>query len=145
MAGWIETYRGMVTTWHCDHQGHMNTVQYYAMFDQAGWHMIQRSGMRRERLEAEHTGFVDVRMELDFIGEMMVNDPVLIESGIEKIGTTSLTFRSRMTNPSTGEVVARGRCTSVCFDLAARAKRPIPDDIRAGMEALLVGESWGDG
>lgn len=142
MAGWIETYRGMVTNWHCDHQGHMNTVQYYGMFDQAGWHMIQRSGVRRARIEAENMGFVDVRMELDFIGEMMVNDPVLIESGIEKIGTTSFTYRSRMTNPSTGEVVARGRCTTVCFDLAARAKQAIPDDIRAGMETLLVGETW---
>lgn len=138
MAGWIETYRGMVTTWHCDHQGHMNTVQYYGMFDQAGWHMIQRSGLRRERLEAERTGFVDVRMELDFIGEMMVNDPVLIESGIEKVGNTSITFRSRMKNAVTGEIVARGRCTSVCFDLDKREKKRIPDDVRAGFEALRV-------
>ena len=140
MGGWIETYRGMVTAWHCDHQGHMNTVQYYAMFDQAGWHMIQRSGVRRERLEAERLGFVDVRMELDFIGEMMVNDPVLIECGVAKIGNTSLTYVSRMMNVATGEIVSRGRCTTVCFDLAERVKKAIPDDIRAGLEALLVGE-----
>ena len=140
MAGWIETYRGMVTAWHCDHQGHMNTVQYYGMFDQAGWHMIQRSGVRRERLEAEHMGFVDVRMELDFLGEMVVNDPVLIESGIEKVGNSSITFRSRMKNAATGEIVARGRCTTVCFDLQARRKQAIPDDIRAGFEALLVAD-----
>jgi len=138
MAGWIETYRGMVTTWHCDHQGHMNTVQYYGMFDQAGWHMIQRSGVRRERLEAEGIGFVDVRMELDFIGEMMVNDPVLIESGVEKVGNTSLTLRSRMKNAATGEIVSRARCTTVCFDLGKREKKVLPDDIRAGLQALLV-------
>lgn len=140
MSGWIETYRGMVTAWHCDHQGHMNTVQYYGMFDQAGWHMIQRSGVRRERLEAEHTGFVDVRVELDFIGEMMVNDPVLIESAVVKIGNTSFSYVSRMTNAATGEVVSKARTITVCFDLDKREKKVLPDDVRAGLEARLVTE-----
>jgi len=138
MTGWIETHRNVVTAWDCDHQGHMNTVKYYEKFDVAGWHMIQRSGATRTRLEADGTGCVDVRMELDFIGEMMVNDLLLIESGVEKIGNTSFTFRHRMTNVNTGEVVARGRCTTVYFDLAKRSKTPLPDDIRAGLEALLI-------
>jgi acyl-CoA thioester hydrolase len=140
LSGWIETYRGVVTAWNCDHQGHMNTVEYYGMFDQAGWHMIQRSGVKRKRLEAEQIGFVDVRMELDFIGEMVVNDPVLIESSVEKIGGKSFTFRSRMSNVGTGEITARGRCTTVHFDLANRVSRTIPDDIRAGLENLLIKE-----
>ncbi len=141
MAGWIETHRNVVTAWDCDHQGHMNTVKYYEKFDVAGWHMIQRSGATRLRLAGENIGFVDVRMELDFLGEMMANDLILIESGVEKIGNTSFTFRSRMTNVATGELVARGRCTTVCFDLAKRQKQPIPGDIRAGLEGLLVGEA----
>ena len=140
MGGWIETHRNVVTAWDCDHQGHMNTVRYYEKFDVAGWHMIQRSGARRERLDAEGIGFVDVRMELDFIGEMMANDPFLIESGVERIGDTSFTFRSRMANVNTGGIVARGRCATVCFDLAKREKKPLPDDIRAGLRALLIAD-----
>ena len=138
MSGWIESHRCMVTAWDCDHQGHMNAVRYYAMFDQAGWHMIQRAG---GRVGAGAMGFVDVRVELDFLGEMMVNDPVLIESGVEGIGRTSLTYRSRMSNAATGAPTARARCTTVCFDLAARRKRPIPDDVRAGLETLLLAEA----
>ncbi len=140
MCGWIETHRNVVTAWDCDHQGHMNTVKYYEKFDVAGWHMIQRSGAQRQRLDDEGTGFVDVRMELDFIGEMMVNDPLLIESGVEKVGDTSFTFRHRMTNVNTGEIVALGRCTTVHFDLVKRASKTIPDDIRKGLEALLISE-----
>ncbi len=140
MNGWVETHRCMVTAWDCDHQGHMHAVRYYAMFDQAGWHMIQRAGASRARIDADGIGFVDVRVELDFIAETVVNDPVLIESGVEKIGQSSLTYRSRMSNPTSGQITARARCTTVCFDLAARRKRPIPADIRAGLEKLLPGE-----
>ena len=138
MGEWIETHRSMVTAWDCDHQGHMNTVQYYAKFDQAGWHMIQRSGITRERLESEGLGFVDVRVEIDFIAEMLVNDPLMIESGIEKLGRSSVTFRSRMRNVTTGTVTARARCTTLCFDLGNRVKKSIPDDIRILLERLTI-------
>ena len=138
MGGWIETHRAMVTTWDCDHQGHMNAVQYYAKFDQAGWHMIQRSGITRERLEGEGLGFVDVRVEIDFIAEMLVNDPLVIESGIEKLGRSSVTFRSIMRNVTTGTLTARARCTTLCFDLGKRAKIAIPDDIRTLLERLTI-------
>ena len=140
MGGWIETHRSMVTAWDCDHQGHMNAVQYYAKFDMAGWHMIQRSGVTRERLEADNLGFVDVRVEIDFVGEMVVNDPLVIESGVEKLGNSSLTFRSTMRHATTGAVTARLRCTTLCFDLAERVKKRIPDDIRAHLEPLVVGD-----
>ena len=140
MGGWIETHRNVVTAWDCDHQGHMNAVRYYEKFDAAGWHMIQRGGAPRALLEARGIGFVDVRMELDFVGELMANDPFTIESGVERIGETSITFRSRMSNANTGEIVARGRCTTVCFDLARREKTPVPDDVRAGLRALSIAD-----
>ncbi len=138
MQGWIETHRSMVTAWDCDHQGHMNAVQYYVRFDQAGWHMIQRAGITRQRLDDGGLGFVDVRVEIDFVAEMMVNDPLVIESGVEKLGKTSLTYRSRMSNVTTGEVTARARATTLCFDLAGRVKTAIPDDMRELLERLRI-------
>ncbi len=116
----------------------MNTVQYYAKFDQAGWQMIQRMGAQRQRLDRENRGFVDVRVELEFLDEMVVNDPVLIECGIERIGSTSFTYVSRMRNVNTGRITSRGRCTTVHFDLKLRQKVPLPDDLRASLEAHLV-------
>ncbi|MDE0241422.1 MAG: thioesterase family protein, partial [bacterium] len=115
-------------------------VQYYAKFDMAGWHMIQRSGVTRERLEADSLGFVDVRVEIDFVGEMVVNDPLVIESGVEKLGNSSLTFRSTMRHATTGAVTSRLRCTTLCFDLVERVKKTIPDDIRARLEPLVIGD-----
>ncbi len=138
MPGYIETYRGMVTSWHCDHQGHMNTVQFHAMFDQAGWQLLTQAGYGAERLRVDKRGFVDVRMVLEYGGEMTVGDPVVIDSGVIKLGTTSLTYRSRMRRGNDGEIVSTATCTSVHFDLDNRVKTAISDDLRPAFEALMV-------
>lgn len=143
MDGYIETYRGMVTAWHCDHQGHMNTVQFHGMFDQAGWQLLTQAGYGAERLRRENTGFVDVRMVLEYLGEMLVGDPVVIESGVLKLGTTSLTYYSRMRRGNQGQIVSTATCTAVHFDLQGRTKTPIPDDIRPALEALRVDDGVG--
>ena len=44
MKGFIETYRGVVYPWHCDHQGHLNTMHYVGMFDMAFWHHLSALG-----------------------------------------------------------------------------------------------------
>ena len=138
MPGYIETYRGMVTAWNCDHQGHMNTVQFYAKFDEAGWQLLTQIGYGAERLRADKRGFVDVKAVLEYGGEMIVGDPVVIESGVVTLGTTSLTYHSRMRRGNEGEIVSTATCTTVHFDLENRVKTAIPDDLRPAIEALMV-------
>ena len=138
MGEWIETHRSMVTALGLRPPG---SHEYGAVLRQirpGGLAHDQRSGITRERLESEGLGFVDVRVEIDFIAEMLVNDPLMIESGIEKLGRSSVTFRSRMRNVTTGTVTARARCTTLCFDLGNRVKKSIPDDIRILLERLTI-------
>ena len=33
MGKLIETHRGVIYPWQCDHQGHLNTAQYVGIFD----------------------------------------------------------------------------------------------------------------
>ena len=35
-TGLVETYRGAVYPWHCDHVGHMNVMWYVGKFDEIG-------------------------------------------------------------------------------------------------------------
>ena len=126
----------MVLAGDCDHQGHMNAVQFYAKFDMAGCHMIHRSGITRPRLD--NLGLVDVRVEIDFVSKMVVNDPLVTESGVEKLGKSALTCRSVMRHGTTAVVTARLRCTTVCFDLAKRVKKTIPGDIRTHLATLVI-------
>ena len=57
MSDYIEIFRGDVDPWHCDHQGHMNTMQYVGTFDQAFWHHMSVLGFTRNYMDRNHAGF----------------------------------------------------------------------------------------
>ena len=138
MSGYIETYRGMVYPWHCDHQGHMTTMHYVGMFDAAFWQLMSAQGFTRAYMAERNTGFADVRDTIEYRAEQLAGSPIVIESGIVKVGNTSVTSFNRMRNPETGQLAATSEKVSVYFDLEAHRKTPLPDDLRAGMEARLV-------
>lgn len=138
MDGYIETFRGVVYPWHCDHQGHMTTMHYVGMFDAAFWHLLSAQGFTQAYLAERKTGFADVRDTIDYRAEQPVGSPLAIESGITKVGTTSVVSFNRMLNSETGALAATSEKVTVYFDLAARQKTPLPDDLRAVMQERLV-------
>jgi acyl-CoA thioester hydrolase len=138
MSTYIETYRAVVYPWHCDHQGHMTTMHYVGMFDAAFWHLLSAGGFSRTYLEEHSTGFVDVQDTIQYRAEQAVGALIHIESGITKIGNTSVTGYHRMLNSETGELAATSEKITVYFDLEAREKRAFPPDMRARLEAIVV-------
>jgi acyl-CoA thioester hydrolase len=138
MSRYIETFRGVVYPWHCDHQGHMNTMHYVGMFDQAFWHHVSALGFTRELMARCRSGFVDVRDTIEYKAELGVGSLVAIESGLRKVGTTSMTAIHRMRNVETGELAATSEKVSVYFDLEARCKTAFPVELRGNLEGNLV-------
>jgi acyl-CoA thioester hydrolase len=138
MSGYIETFRGVVYPWHCDHQGHMTTMHYVGMFDAAFWHLLSAQGFTRAYLAEHGTGFADVSDTIAYLAELPVGSPLTIESGILKVGTTSIVSFNRMRDTETGVLAATSEKATVYFDLEARQKVPLPPDLRAVMEGRLV-------
>ena len=138
MSGYIETFRGVVYPWHCDHQGHMTTMHYVGMFDAAFWHLLSAQGFTRAFLEEHKSGFADVRDTIQYLAELPVGSPLMIESGITRVGGTSITSFNRMLETETGRLAATSEKVTVYFDLQARSKAPLPAALKAGMEARLV-------
>ena len=87
----METYRGVVYPWQCDHQGHLNSMQYVGMFDAAFWHHVSAMGFTRAYLEEHNRGFADVKDTLEYKTEVKVGALVVIESGLLRIGGKSIT------------------------------------------------------
>ena len=88
MKGFIETYRGVVYPWHCDHQGHLNTMHYVGMFDMAFWHHLSALGFTRAYMQEQGTGFVDVKDTIEYKAEQPVGSLLVIESGLLRMGNT---------------------------------------------------------
>jgi acyl-CoA thioester hydrolase len=138
MSGYIETFRAVVYPWHCDHQGHMTTMHYVGMFDAAFWHLLSAQGFTRAFLAEHKTGFADVRDTIQYLAELEVGSPVAIESGITKVGNTSVISFNRMLETETGRLAATSEKVTVYFDLEARQKTSLPLHLKADMETRLV-------
>lgn len=139
MKGFIETYRGVVYPWHCDHQGHLNTMHYVGMFDMAFWHHLSALGFTRAYMQEQGTGFVDVKDTLEYKVEQPVGSLLVIESGLLRTGNTSITALHRMRNTETGDIAATSEKVSVYFDLNERHKTALPSD-RADIMAQNIVE-----
>lgn len=138
MSAYVECYRGAVYPWHCDHQGHMTVMFYFAMFDPASWHLLSAIGFTRERMAAERRGFVDVKSTIEYRSERRAGDLIVIDAGLLRIGNSSITAHYRMKNPENGELVATLNSVTVYFDLDAREPLPIPEAVRERLQAFLV-------
>ncbi len=138
MSEWIETFRGVVYPWHCDHLGHMNVQHYVGMFDQASFHLLAALGIDLEDSRSGGEFLVDVQHTVQYKAEQRAGSLVRIESAVTKIGTTSLTLVHRMFNCRTGVLAATSEVVEVYFDLTTRSSLPIPDTLRTIVEPHLV-------
>ena len=138
MGRMIETYRGAIYPRHCDHQGHLTVMHYVGFFDHSSWQIISALGFPRDRLEREGRGFVDVKATIEYRAEQHVGGLVHIESGLRRIGNTSITVLHRMFNSETGEPAATLENVMLYFDLEAREKLALPEADKARLAEFLV-------
>lgn len=138
MSKYIETYRGVVYPWHCDHLGHMNVQHYVGMFDQGNFHLLSAAGFKWNEGTKRGQGFADVKHEIHFKAELTVGSLVVIEGGIQRIGNASVTLFQKMKNEETGEIAATTEISTVHFDLKSRKSVPLSDDLRLGFGKLMV-------
>ncbi len=138
MAETVETYRGAIYPWHCDHQGHVTVMHYMGFFDHASWQIISALGFPRARLDAERRGFVDVKATIEYREELHVGEIVHIASGLTRIGTTSIVAYHQLFNSETGALSATNENVMLYFDLEARQKVALPEADRDRLQGFLL-------
>jgi len=62
----VETYRGMVYPWHCDHMGHMNVMWYVGKFDEATWNLFAAVGITTAFLKENRRGMAAVQQNITY-------------------------------------------------------------------------------
>ena len=129
-TGWLETYRGLVYPWHCDHMGHMNVMWYVGKFDEATWHLLASAGLTAKRMREDGIGMVAVEQRIEYNRELLAGDRITIRSWFQEVREKALLFVHEMTNDETQELAARTYLTGVCLDTNTRKARPLPADVR---------------
>lgn len=119
-----------------DQYGHVNNTVYYEAMDTA----VNRWMMRHAGADP-HGGTIGVCVASSCVFREPVSFPeeLEVEIGVEKVGTTSLTWDLRILRAAGGEPVARGSFTHVFVDAATRRPVPVPDGVRAAVAEHLAG------
>lgn len=132
----IECGLAVVHPWLCDAMGHLTTRHYLGMFDDAAYHLFSVFGYYPETAKLEQWGWADVRHTIEYRGELLAGDLIRIDGRVASIGRSSLDLEYRMFNRASNALAANLSARTVCFDLGKRKSKPIPDQIRRGIEGL---------
>jgi acyl-CoA thioesterase FadM len=80
----IETYRGAVYPWHCDHMGHMNVMWYVGKFDEATWNLFAAMGVTAAFLKENQRGMAAVQQNITYQRELLAGAGVSMDAQTRK-------------------------------------------------------------
>ncbi|MCR2815505.1 acyl-CoA thioesterase [Microbacterium jiangjiandongii] len=126
-----------MTRWRDNDQyGHLNNVVYYEAMDTAvnAW-MIAEGGL--DPASSPAIALV-VSSSCDYRASASFPEPLEVGVGVERLGTTSITWALAILRPGEDEPIAVGRFVHVFVDAASRRPVPVPDAVRAAVAAQLL-------
>lgn len=128
-------FRAIPTRWHDnDAYGHVNNTVYYSWFDTAVNAWLVENGFL-DIAGSETVGLV-VETGCTYFESMAF--PETIEAGIavERLGTSSVTYRIGIFRQGRALAAAQGRFTHVYVRRADQKPVPIPEPLRAALAAM---------
>ena len=127
----LETYRGAVYPWQCDHMGHMNVMWYVGKFDEATWNLFAAVGITPTLLRTQSRGMAAVQQNITYRRELRAGDVVAIRSGVLEMRDKVVKFVHEMRDALSGEIAAVCVITGVHMDGATRRSTVFPAEIVA--------------
>jgi acyl-CoA thioester hydrolase len=137
MSELLETYRGAVYPWHCDHMGHMNVMWYVGKFDEATWNLFATMGITAAFLKQNQRGMAAVQQNITYRRELHAGDTVIVRSAFLEVREKVAKFVHEMCNAQTGEVSAICVLTGVSTDARTRKSCPFPEDMVRRAQSLV--------
>lgn len=122
-------FRSLQTRWaDNDVYGHMNNVVHYGLFDTAinGW--LLEKGLLD--FKAGSTIGLVVETGCHYFAEMAFPDRVEAGIGVERIGSSSVTYRIALFRNDETSASAQGRFVHVYVDRQTRRPKPLGSDWR---------------
>ena len=125
------THRMRVRYAECDAQGVVYFARYPFFFDVAVTELWrERIGPYDETVRAG-SDFVVAEMNVRYRGPARFDDEIDVVIESVRVGETSITFDWRIVRGE--ELLVEGMLRQVCIEPATKRKKPVPDDVRAGL------------
>ena len=118
-----------------DRQGHVNNAVFASLAETGRVEVLQIA--QTGALSDDEGEFVLARLEIDFVGEIRWPGTVEIGTGVDRVGTSSVTLAQGFFQD--GVRVGASRSVVVQIDAATRASRPLSDAARERLAQLQLG------
>ena len=136
--GFVDAARDAVRPVELNALGEAGMPAYVHRFTAANGHVLAAFGMTPSYCRREHRGFSTFVFDLRFSGWLRGGDLVRVRSGLVHVGSSSMRIFHRLSNAATGELVATLEQAGVHLDLDARRPAPLPPELRARAQAMVV-------
>ncbi len=121
MAGWIETYRGVVSAWECDIVEHFTIAYYFEKFSDATRNFVELIGEREVLLARINCG--PSRLLVTFQHELRAGAAFHIMSAVREISGDTLELGHQVIDSTSGKPVTWVAETIALFGSASIAAR----------------------
>lgn len=129
-------WRTIPTRWSDnDAYGHVNNVVHYAWFDTAVNAWLVEAGLL-DIAQGDPLGLV-VETRCAYFAPLSFPESAEVGLAIERLGTSSVTYRLGIFAEGQGAAAAEGEFTHVYVDRASRKPKPLPDAWKSKLERLL--------
>lgn len=135
----ITQHRFTVRSTDMDADRIVNNARYFEYFEQARLeHLVALGMIGRPRLpNSRGRSFTIAETRCRYRAPLRHRDPVLAEAWTERVGNRSFGLAYRLSRESDNLVVAEGDSAQVWLDEEGKPA-PLPDDVRAALEASLA-------
>lgn len=130
--------RPFATRWRDNDQyGHLNNVVYYEAMDTAvnAW-MIAEGGL--DPATSPAIALV-VASSCEYRAPASFPEPLEVGIGVERLGTTSITWALGILREGGEDPIATGRFVHVFVDAVTRRPAVVPSEVREAVQAQLLG------
>ena len=115
-----------------DALGHINNASFITWIEEARRPVFKEFN---SELSIGKWNLIIARVEMDFVAQCYYGKKVVINSSVEKIGTSSLTIWHDLFQEDTK--VAQGKSILIHFDYSKNKSVPIPEDIKQSLKKHL--------
>jgi YbgC/YbaW family acyl-CoA thioester hydrolase len=121
----------------CDPLGIIFYGAYIRLFEVAEHELLRAVGLPFDVLRGDRGVWLPRKaFHAEFDSPAAMDEEVLVSAGIERIGSTSITFAFAVARASDGVSRARATLTVVCVHKESMAKYPVPDWLREALAPL---------
>ncbi|HWH08684.1 MAG TPA: thioesterase family protein [Candidatus Thermoplasmatota archaeon] len=118
-----------------DAAGHVNNAVYFSYMETARAEAFLRARGAGRRWQ--DVDMILARAEADFRSAATFGDTLLVRTWPTRVGGSSFALGYRILDKATGRVVLEGASVQVMYDYAQQRKKPVPEPLRAALEAGL--------